>query len=135
VIVAGLLVAGFAFPFLLVLLGDRYGWVPPEDRIEAAAREQGFQTSPAGKSVTALEIEFGILKEYPEQKRRSLFFFRKPLPYEAMPGGTRATYSDAYSPEARDGVEKLNALNHQVVEELFHCFQALQADEAVRVVI
>jgi enoyl-CoA hydratase/carnithine racemase len=31
--------------------------------------------------------------------------------------------------------EKLNALNHQVMEELFNCFQALQKDEGVRVVI
>jgi len=31
--------------------------------------------------------------------------------------------------------EKLNALNRQVMEELFDCFQALQKDEEVRVVI
>jgi enoyl-CoA hydratase/carnithine racemase len=31
--------------------------------------------------------------------------------------------------------EKLNALNHQVMEELFDCFQTLQKDEEVRVVI
>jgi len=29
-------------PFLMVLLGDRYGWVPEEDRIRAAAAEAGF---------------------------------------------------------------------------------------------
>jgi hypothetical protein len=48
-------------PFLLVLLGDRYGWAPPEDRIAAAAQEAGLDTEAAGKSVTALEIEFGLL--------------------------------------------------------------------------
>ena len=26
-------------PFLIGLIGDRYGWVPPSDRMEAAARE------------------------------------------------------------------------------------------------
>jgi hypothetical protein len=26
-------------PFLIALIGDRYGWVPPRDRAEAAARE------------------------------------------------------------------------------------------------
>ena len=31
--------------------------------------------------------------------------------------------------------EKLNALNHTVMEELFDCFQALRKDEEVRVVI
>lgn len=28
-------------PFLIVLLGDRYGWVPSAERIAAAAREVG----------------------------------------------------------------------------------------------
>src|SRR5208282_2844514 len=32
-------------------------------------------------------------------------------------------------------LEKLNALNRKVMEELFDCFQALQIDEEVRVVI
>jgi len=64
-----------------VLLGDRYGWVPPEERMAAAAEEAGFQADLTGKSVTALEIEFGILKESPDQQRRSFFYFRDPLPY------------------------------------------------------
>jgi hypothetical protein len=76
-------------PFLLALLGDRYGWMPPTDHMTAAAQEQSFRTDVVGKSVTALEIEFGILKEDPTQRQRSLFFFRKPLPYDAMrPGPT-----------------------------------------------
>jgi hypothetical protein len=102
-------------PFLLVLLGDRYGWVPPVERIEAAAREQGFETSSAGKSVTALEIEFGILK-VPGQKLRSLFFFRQPLPYDLMPEAVCADYSDAHSPDARarEGHASLAALKEKL---------------------
>src|SRR5688500_19887707 len=46
-------------PFFLVLLGDRYGWVPPADRVAAAVGEAGFGADVAGKSVTALEIEVG----------------------------------------------------------------------------
>jgi len=30
--------------FLIVLLGDRYGWVPPEERMAAAVEEAGFAT-------------------------------------------------------------------------------------------
>ncbi len=60
-------------PFLIVLLGDRYGWVPPEERMERAAREAGFSTTVSGKSVTALEIEFGVVKKDPAQRRRSFF--------------------------------------------------------------
>ena len=65
-------------PFLIVLLGDRYGWVPPEERMSAAAEEVGFATELRDKSVTALEIEFGILQQSPEQRRRSFFYFRDP---------------------------------------------------------
>jgi hypothetical protein len=47
-------------PFLLVLLGDRYGWVPPQERMQTACREGAFTGDVAGKSVTALEIELGL---------------------------------------------------------------------------
>ncbi|MCU0858363.1 MAG: DUF4062 domain-containing protein, partial [Pontiellaceae bacterium] len=85
-------------PFLLVVLGDRYGWVPPEDRIATAAREQGFKTSPTGKSVTALEIEFGLLKDNPEQKQRSLFFFRQRI-------GCSGGGGQLHDPAAQHGID------------------------------
>jgi tetratricopeptide (TPR) repeat protein len=99
-------------PFLIVLLGDRYGWVPPEARLAAAAQEAGFATDTAGKSVTALEIEFAILKKDPAQRSRCLFFFRDPLPYDRMPPEVAARFNDAGSPIAafRDDHRKLVAL-------------------------
>ena len=84
-------------PFMIVLLGDRYGWVPPGDRMEIAAREAGFSTSTMGKSVTALEIEFGILKESPEQQHRCFFYHRRPLRYETLPEHLRAVYSEQFA--------------------------------------
>ena len=106
-------------PFLLVLLGDRYGWTPPAERIEAAAREQDFAIEEDGKSVTALEIEFGILKEDHEQRQRSLFFFRNPLPYDKMSQGDREHYSDAYSPDlqVRAGFKKLQELKARLEKD------------------
>ena len=103
-------------PFLLVLLGDRYGWVPPEDRMAAAAREQGFDTSVAGKSVTALEIEYGLFKENPEQRQRSAFFLRRPLDLSELPEPLRADYSDAASadPAVRAGHARLQDLKTQL---------------------
>jgi hypothetical protein len=99
-------------PFFIVLLGDRYGWVPPEERMERAAREAGFTTTVSGKSVTALEIEFGIVKKDPAQRRRSFFYFRHPLPYADMPEEKRAQYGNEYSadPGDRAGYGKLQAL-------------------------
>ena len=46
-------------PFVVVLIGDRYGWVPAPERVEAAAAEAGFAADIAGRSVTDLEIDFG----------------------------------------------------------------------------
>lgn len=103
-------------PFLIVLLGDRYGWVPPEERMGAATQEVGFQTDVRSKSVTALEIEYGILQESPDQPRRSFFYFRDPLPYERMPQKVAATFSDEYStdPQIRAGHARLRKLKESL---------------------
>ncbi|MBL8830508.1 MAG: DUF4062 domain-containing protein [Planctomycetaceae bacterium] len=99
-------------PFLIVLLGDRYGWIPPEERMRAAAEEAGFRTNLTGKSVTALEIEFGLFKENNEQRERTLIFVREPLPYHTMPREVAARYSDEYAddPATRAGYDQLTVL-------------------------
>jgi hypothetical protein len=79
-------------PFLIVLFGDRYGWVPPPDRARAAVSEAGFQTAIEGKSVTALEIEFGLLADT-DQQTRSRIYFRK-LDYTGMDEADAIVYSD-----------------------------------------
>ncbi len=84
-------------PFLLVLLGDRYGWVPSTERMEVATRELGFQGGTGFISVTALEIEFGIFKESREQPHRCFFYLREPLPYDIMPQELRAAYSEEFA--------------------------------------
>lgn len=106
-------------PFLIVLLGDRYGWVPPEERMAAATQEMGFQTDIRDKSVTALEIEFGILQRSPEQRRRSFFYFREPLPYDQMPPDTAALFSDLHStdPLTRDRHARLAALKQLLTDD------------------
>src|SRR5436309_956142 len=48
-------------PFMIVLLGERYGWTPPLERLRAAARVEGYEGALEGRSVTALEIEYGVL--------------------------------------------------------------------------
>jgi len=106
-------------PFFLVLLGDRYGWTPPEERLKAAAREVGFETDVRGKSVTALEIEYGLLLKGTAQQRRCFIYLRNPLPYDKMPPAVAKQYSDAYSPdlEQRKNHDKLKALKSQLRED------------------
>jgi tetratricopeptide (TPR) repeat protein len=104
-------------PFLIVLLGDRYGWVPPEHRIKGAAEEaqEGFSSGVVGRSVTDLEIDFGVFSE-PDQQTRSFFYIREPLPYGEMPPKIAVLYSDAcdMDPAAADRVSRLDALKTRI---------------------
>jgi tetratricopeptide (TPR) repeat protein len=94
-------------PFLVVLLGDRYGWVPPADRSNAAAAEAGLEVNPAGRSVTDLEIELGVLSDA-TTKTRSLFYFRDSLPYARLAPDVIALYAED------DNRERLTALKNRI---------------------
>jgi hypothetical protein len=125
-------------PFLIALIGDRYGWVPPRDRAEAAAGEAGITGDVTGRSVTELEIDFGVFRD-PEQRRRSLFFLRDPLPYDAM-GTHAARYADAHAPAsdggAPDRVARLDKLKDRVRREFHdhvHTYPATWDEAAGRV--
>ncbi len=106
-------------PFLIGLLGDRYGWVPPEDRMKAAAEEAGFDRSVAGRSVTDLEIDFGVLGSA-EQRRRCFFYFRDRLPYEQMPPALAAEFSEGHNSAlgAADAAKRLVGLKERITKEL-----------------
>lgn len=104
-------------PFLIGLIGDRYGWTPPPERMCAAVTEAGYAGELEGRSVTALEIEFGVL-EKPGQKQRSHFYLRDPLPYGEM-GALAADYSDLFSGEAEaEAHQRLEALKRRLADEL-----------------
>jgi tetratricopeptide (TPR) repeat protein len=103
-------------PYLIVLLGDRYGWVPPVDQLSVAAAEVGLSGEIAGRSVTELEIVFGALSN-PDQLQRTLFYFRKPLPYASMRAEIAATYCDGFDERddaGRDRARKLEALKQRI---------------------
>jgi hypothetical protein len=76
----------------IVLVGDRYGWTPPEERMRAAADDAGFEVDVAGKSVFELEIEFGLRGNLGDQPQ-CFFYFREPLDYDRMPPAVAAEYS------------------------------------------
>src|SRR5262245_24953150 len=105
-------------PFLIVLLGDRYGWVPPVERAAAAAAEEGLTADVAGRSVTDLEIRLGVLDD--RGQIRTYFYFREPLPYRDMPREVAALYSDADDAglEAADRVRRLAQLKQEVERAL-----------------
>jgi len=77
-------------PFFVALLGERYGWVPPQSRWEnvfnvLSDHEKKMVENGKGKSVTELEIMFGALGNVNEILSRSLFYFRKKESYNGVP--------------------------------------------------
>ena len=62
-------------PYMIVLLGDRYGWIPDRSVVRSALRGRGGFGRRA-TSVTELEIEYGVLR-HPEQLPQTLFYFRE----------------------------------------------------------
>lgn len=62
-------------PPMIVLLGDRYGYIPDSELIRGVARGKNFDLEQAEISVTALEIEYGALSG--DKKKKTLFYFRK----------------------------------------------------------
>lgn len=62
-------------PFMIVLLGDRYGWIPDKSLLEFAVEGRNFQIKNA-ESVTALEIEYVLLSDK-ELMTHCYFYFRE----------------------------------------------------------
>ena len=96
-------------PYMLIFIGERYGWIPDEQLIIRAAEEKGFSPLSSNISVTTLEIEFGALQEAGDLDR-CIFCFREPLPFSEMTDENRAVY-DAEDEEHR---AKLQALKDRI---------------------
>jgi TPR repeat protein len=79
-------------PFFLGLIGDRYGWTPSRRDMEAALESADFSLKDPNMSVTALEIEYGVLRS--ENPPVCLFYFRESPDYAAMPEEIRPIYQD-----------------------------------------
>lgn len=63
-------------PPMIVILGDRYGYIPSADLVYDIAASKELQLDDYQKSVTALEIEYGALMNNPKVTN-TLFYFRE----------------------------------------------------------
>lgn len=106
-------------PFIVALLGERYGWIPPTERIVAAARTAGLleMVTAEGKSVTELEILYGVPGN-PDQRRCSWFYFRT-LDCSAMPQEVAARFpAEDASDDPASPAGLLRALKYRIRREL-----------------
>lgn len=60
-------------PPMVVLLGERYGWIPPEATVEEISTQWDLRLKDLESSATALEIEYAAFRH----RQRTLFYFRE----------------------------------------------------------
>ncbi len=81
-------------PYMIILIGERYGWIPPVEMIKTAAESKNHSLYDYEKSVTELEIEYGALAEK-GQLEQCLFYFREPLERDQIPSEAQGAYMEA----------------------------------------
>jgi len=92
-------------PPMVVILGDRYGWIPSEELTQSAAERKKIELEDLQISVTALEIAYGALST-PERCRQALFYFRH----------IESDCPGDYSVEDAEHEQKLNQLKSKINE-------------------
>ena len=61
---------------MIVLIGNRYGWIPDHSLLKSVTAQKNFELKNPHSSVTELEIEYGALRDSAHLKR-TLFYFRE----------------------------------------------------------
>ncbi|MBR6783188.1 MAG: DUF4062 domain-containing protein, partial [Clostridia bacterium] len=96
-------------PYMIVLIGERYGWIPAQELIDEACVLKGIEKI-KDISVTELEIDYGALLN-PEYEGRILFYFRR-LDKSGM---TEAELRD-YCAESEIHFKKVEELKRRIEE-------------------
>ena len=109
-------------PFFLGLLGERYGWVPQS--LPGGDSKHGWTQHHSGRSVTELEIRWGVLLK-PEMRDHGIFFFRNPAFMADVPEAKKAEMS-AEGPESAAKQQRLKEEIRQAqlpipLVENYHC--------------
>lgn len=104
-------------PFFIGMLGERYGWVPDTDAMEALAHHlAGREKSEAlcrcareqGMSVTEMEIRYGVLDQ-PQARRHAFFYNRAPELTALLASQPGANILQFYDPEYDQQQAKLKS--------------------------
>ena len=96
-----------AKPYMIVFIGERYGWIPSSTLLEETMEAKGIDNVPGDISVTNLEIEYGALLN-PDFEGRILFYFRRPFDTSKMNEEERKIY-ESESPLHKEKLEALKA--------------------------
>ncbi len=92
-------------PYMLVLLGERYGFMPGEAAIGHEAVRKDMELEQLEISVTALEVEYGALSD-PATLSNTWFYFREL--------SSEGTLPPEFLPESREHERKLSHLKERI---------------------
>jgi nephrocystin-3 len=102
-------------PYFVGMLGERYGWVPPDDednRVVLADEEHAWVEEHLGRrSVTELEVLHGVLNN-PEMAGRAFFYFRDPA-------WSQAQTEPGFVCDSKEEAEKLADLKQRILASGF----------------
>jgi nephrocystin-3 len=114
-------------PYFVGMLGERYGWVPPDDednRVVLAEEEYSWVEEHLGRrSVTEMEILHGVLND-PEMAGRAFFYFRDPA-------WSQAQTEPGFVCDTGEEKEKLADLKRRIHDSRFPVVQDLPVPEAL----
>ena len=100
-------------PYFIGILGERYGWIPEHIDEEIAVEQLGIK-EPVNRSVTELEILYGVLKN-PDIANHAFFYFRDPKYIKTIPADRRNDFI-CESPESES---KLQNLKNKIIKSGF----------------
>ena len=93
---------------MIVLLGERYGYMPGPDMIGQEARKRrGFRLDDLDISITQLEIEYGALST--KESLRNTFFYFREMDTEDLPRAFREETARRQADESLQPWEKISA--------------------------
>jgi len=98
-------------PYMIVMIGERYGWVPSPAIIDMNARGRGIVLDNNEISVTQLEIEYIAFTEKWDESR--IFFYFRDFDYGDMDAEQRLIYGS----ESEEAREKLCALKERIIKK------------------
>ncbi|MDP2767728.1 MAG: DUF4062 domain-containing protein [Candidatus Methanoperedens sp.] len=101
-------------PFFIGILGERYGWIPPDFPEEALLNHEWLRSC-IGKSSTELEILYAAFV-HPQRPCKALFYLRDPSVLRDVPEEHRM----AFLPESEESAEKLARLKARIRASDYH---------------
>ncbi len=98
-------------PYFVVLLGERYGWIPPSEEVIAALNAENLQDNPAFKNKSITEMEIAFATNYYNKTDRCVFYLREPVDY-----GDDDNAREAFVSRGEDR-ERLEELRTRLIKE------------------